>query len=100
MPLKKDISNNVFFTFNDDDTLGRVGSHVVGGHAAILSGVPGLGVDDLDRDHAVRVGDRVLGRIQLLSALQPFDLKYLKKKTYSISLLEPSFRELQSCHLR
>ena len=62
-------------TLNNDDTFSCVWTQIVCGDASVLSGVSGLSIDNLDRDHAVCVGDRVLGRIKFFASLQPFDLE-------------------------
>ena len=62
-------------TLDDDDAVGGVWAEAVGGDALVLAAVAGLAVDDLDGDDAVRVRDRVLVRLKLLPALEPFDLQ-------------------------
>ena len=62
-------------TFAYDNAFGGVGAEAVGGDALVLAGVGRHRVHDLDGDDAVRVRDRVLVRLQLLPALEPFDLK-------------------------
>ena len=56
----------------------RVRAETVGGDALVLAGVGRHRVHDLDGDDAVRVRDRVLVRLKLLSALEPFDLRETK----------------------
>ena len=62
-------------TFAYDNAFGGVGAEAVGGDALVLSGVGRHRVHDLDGDDAVRVRDRVLVRLKLLPALEPFDLQ-------------------------
>ena len=65
----------ILHTFAYDNAFGGVGPEAVGGDALVLSGVCGHRVHDLDGDDAVRVRDRVLVRLELLPALEPFDLQ-------------------------
>ena len=62
-------------TFAYDNAFRGVRAEAVGGDALVLAGVGRHRVHDLDRDDAVRVRDRVLVRLKLLSALEPFDLR-------------------------
>lgn len=62
-------------TFAYDNAFGGVGAEAVCGDALVLAGVGRHRVHDLDGDDAVRVRDRVLVRLKLLPALEPFDLQ-------------------------
>ena len=74
--LQKSISNFSYSpTFANDNAFRGVRAEAVGGDALVLAGVGRHRVHDLDRDDAVRVRDRILVRLQLLSALEPFDLR-------------------------
>ena len=57
-------------TLNDDNTVSRVTAQAVGGCALVLPRVRRLAVDDLDGDHAVRVGYRVHAWVQRLAGLK------------------------------
>lgn len=61
-------------TFDDDDARGLVGAVHVGGDAAVLAAVLGPAVDNLQRDHSVRVRHRVVELRQLLSVLVPVNI--------------------------
>jgi len=77
-------------TFNNDNALRSIWSQFVGSNHLVLAGVGRLGVDDLDGDDAVGVGDRELGRVKLFASLQPFDLnkamEYLNRKGIKIQV--------------
>ena len=69
---------SLILTFAYDNAFRGVRAEAVGGDALVLAGVGRHRVHDLDRDDAVRVRDRVLVRLKLLSALEPFDLRETK----------------------
>ena len=73
--MKKLIIPVYKFTLDNNDAFRGVGSTVVGGNALVLAGVAGLRVDDLNGDDAVGVSNGILGRVELLASLHPFDLK-------------------------
>ena len=63
-------SRIILLTLHNDDAVGAVWAQPVAGHALVLAAVAGLAVDDLDGDHAVRVGYRVHARVQRLAGLK------------------------------
>ena len=78
------------FTFAYYDAIRRVGAQAVGCDALVLAGVGGHRVHDLDGDDAVRVRDRILVRLQLLPALEPFDLQDANDVTIVLHSEKPS----------
>ena len=82
-------------TFADYHAFRRVGAQAVGCDASVLAGVGRHRVHDLDGDDAVRVRDRILVRLQLLPALEPFDLKGNSKIRLRLSGT-PNFKEGKS----